>query len=218
MICRGPFQAQPFHDSLKIITAGLILELSYSWMLEFKKNPSSNSTVLYLMRMLSSLAAGDREGRWMESLWEAAKAECQSLVSVVPESWNYLELIIMSPGSLKFSLLPLLWNDNHCITCCGENLHGMSFRPASSYWLGKFETLMCCCVLYRAISGQWALDPCKGTLGRMFVCLFMLCQWLPFFLCHFSAVRHFLMKAKHERIQRHSITMQCVRRKRELFQ
>lgn len=213
MIPRGPFQTQPCCDSVKIIMAGLILAFPYSWMPEFLKNHFSNCTVLCLIRMLDSLAAGGREGDGWDLVnscksWGPAPGQLCASALESPESSPRLPIHL--PWN-EIGISPLLkWNEVKC-HCCVSAVGTFLVEWAS-------ELQGCLGFLCRAISGQWALDPCKGTLGRMFVCLFMLCQWLPFFLCHFSAVRHFLMKAKHCRIQRHSITMQYVRRKRELFQ
>lgn len=98
------------------------------------------------------------------SLWTVAKAKCQLLISFVPQFWSDL-----SPDSLKLSGLNLLWDDYHRIyllwrdpTFSVESVSGLI-----SYWLENIWNAPCI-VLFK---DNWLLDPCKGTLGRMLVCL-----------------------------------------------
>lgn len=74
------------------------------------KNHLSNCAVLCLIRMLNPLAAGEREGRGMESLWTAAKAEsapCQLCpVQAAPDFLFYLSREmpgVVSPAVETFS-------------------------------------------------------------------------------------------------------------------
>lgn len=115
------------------------------------KNPHSSNCFFGLSKDVQFL-----DSRWwrmqlkIDSLWTAAKADCQLLVSFVPQFWSDL-----SPGNLKLSGLPLLWNDYHHIYLLWRD-PTLSVEPVSgllSYWLENILNSPCI-VLFMTI-GYW---------------------------------------------------------------
>ena len=100
----------------------------------------------------------------IDSLWTAVKAECQLLVSSVPQFCSDL-----SPDNLKFSGLTLLWNGYHCIYLLWRDptFSVESDSGLLSYWLENIWNSPCI-VLFK---DNWLLELCKGTPDRMLVCL-----------------------------------------------
>lgn len=154
MIPRGPFQTQPCCDSVKIIVKGWSWHSPTPECQNKKKKKFSNCTVLHLIRMLDSLAAGGREGDGWDFVnscksWVPAPGQLCPSALESPESSPRLPIHL--PWN-EICISPLLkWNEvkcHCCVTAVGTFLveWASELQGCFELWTGQLWTSPCAVV------------------------------------------------------------------------